>query len=95
MKSSTKSLGELPQYIQFPTPLLADNGSEEGDGIGEAGGDGGDVGEPEEIRGVMADVVGELLAESIGGTIAVYATAVPYDAVAILQVPSDTPCGSG
>ena len=25
-QSSTKSLSELPQYIQFPTPLLADTG---------------------------------------------------------------------
>ena len=57
--SSPQSLSESPQYIQFPTPILADASNEEGDGIGETGSDGGDVGEPEEIRGVMAEVVGE------------------------------------
>lgn len=57
--SSPQSLSESPQYIQFPTPLLTQEGGEEGGGIGETGSDGGDVGEPEEIRGVMAEVVGE------------------------------------
>ena len=90
-----KSLGESAQYIQFPTPFLTDTSSEEGDGIGEAGGDRGDEGEPEEISWMMAEVIGELLTESIGGAIAVYATAVPHDAVAVLQVPADTPRGSG
>jgi hypothetical protein len=95
IQSSTKSLGEPPQYIQFPTPFLADNGGEEGDGIGEAGCDGSNTGEPEEVRGMMAEVVGKLFAEGIGGTIAVYATAVPHDTIAVLQVPADTPRGSG
>ena len=94
IQSSPKSLGELPKYIQLPTPFLADTSNEEGDGIGEAGGDGGNAGEPEEIRGVMAEVVGELLTESEGRTIAVYAAAVPHNVVAVLQVPTDTPCSS-
>ena len=63
-KSLTKSLGESPHSIQLPTPFLADTSGEEGDGIGEAGGDGGDIGEPEEVRGVMTEVIGYLLAES-------------------------------
>ena len=41
-----KSLGESPQCIQFPIAILADTGNEEGDGIGEAGSDGGDIGKP-------------------------------------------------
>jgi hypothetical protein len=39
-QSSPKSFGESAQYIQLPTPFLADTGGKEGGGIGEAGSDG-------------------------------------------------------
>lgn len=89
--SSPQSLSESPQYIQFPIPFLAQEGGEEGDGIGDTGSNGGDIGKPEEVRRVMTEVIGELLTKTAGRVVFLLITTIPHYPITVLQVPADRP----